>query len=149
VALGLVAAYLSIQLIVPLRHFLYRGSVHWTEEGHRFSWHMKLRDKDATARFYVTDPQRKRTWEVSPRLYLNSRQLQKMPTRPDMILQMAHHIVRDQAAKQNIDYPLEVRARVMASLHGREWRLLVDPRVNLAAEKRSLAPASWILPLQE
>jgi len=149
VTVGLVAAYLLIQLLVPLRHFLYRGSVHWTEEGHRFSWHMKLRDKDATARFYVTDPQRKRTWEVSPRLYLNSRQLQKMPTRPDMILQMAHHIARDQAAKQNIDYPLEVRARVMASLHGREWRLLVDPRVNLAAEKRSLAPASWILPLQE
>ena len=149
VMLGLIGAYLVVQLVVPLRLFFDRGNVHWTEEGHRFSWHMKLRDKNATARFFVTDPRRKRTWEVSPRLYLNTRQLQKMSTRPDMILQMAHHIARDQAAKQNIDYPLEVRARVMASLHERERRLLIDPRVDLATQKRTLGPADWILPLQE
>jgi vitamin K-dependent gamma-carboxylase len=108
---------------------------------------MKLRDKDATTDFYVTDPRRKQTWEVSPRLYLTARQTQKMSTRPDMILQMAHHIARDQAAKQNIDYPLEVRARVAASLHGRDRQLLVDPTVNLAAEPRSLRHARWVLPL--
>ncbi|MCI0746752.1 MAG: HTTM domain-containing protein [Verrucomicrobia subdivision 3 bacterium] len=45
VAISLISAYLAIQLLVPLRHLLYPGSVHWTEEGHRFSWHMKLRDK--------------------------------------------------------------------------------------------------------
>ncbi len=37
--------YLALQLLIPLRHFLYPGNVHWTEEGHRFSWHMKLRNK--------------------------------------------------------------------------------------------------------
>jgi hypothetical protein len=42
---------------------------------------------------------------------------------------------------------LEVRAQVTASLHGRDRQLLVDPTVNLAAEKkRSLRPARWILP---
>lgn len=146
---GLVAAWVVVQLAMPLRHFVYPGNVHWTEEGHRFSWHMKLRDKQATARFYVTDRRRNRTWEVSPRVYLTARQTQKMATRPDMILQMAHHIARDQAAKRNIDYPLEVRARVLASLHGRKRQLLIDPTVNLAAERRSLRPARWIMPLNE
>ena len=146
---GLIAAYMIIQLAVPLRHLVHHGSVHWTEEGHRFSWHMKLRDKQATARFFVTDPQSRQTWEVAPRLYLTERQTQKMSTRPDMILQMAHHIACDQAAKRGIDHPLEVRARVMASLHGRDRQLLVDPTVNLAGERRSLASARWILPLNE
>ena len=36
VTVGLIAVYMVIQLAVPLRHFAYRGSVHWTEEGHRF-----------------------------------------------------------------------------------------------------------------
>jgi vitamin K-dependent gamma-carboxylase len=147
VVVGCLIAYVAIQLVVPLRHLIYPGKVHWTEEGHRFSWHMKLRDKQATAHFYVTDPRRKQTWEVSPRLYLTVRQTQKMSTRPDMILQMAHHIARDQAAKRNIDYPLEVRARVVASLHGRDRQLLIDPTVNLAAERRSLRSARWVLPL--
>ena len=110
---------------------------------------MKLRDKEAHTGFYVTDPQDRQTWEVDPRLYLTDRQTRKMATRPDMILQMAHHIARDQAAKRGIDHPLEVRARVIASLHGRDRQLLVDPMVNLAAERRSLGQARWILPLNE
>ena len=149
VTVGLMAAYIIIQLAVPLRHVLYHGSVHWTEEGHRFSWHMKLRDKQATASFFVTDPRGRQTWEVSPRLYLTARQAQKMSTRPDMILQMAHHIARDQAVKRGINHSLEVRALVMASLHGRDQQLLVDPTVNLAAEPRSLRPARWILRLNQ
>lgn len=146
---GAIGVYIVIQLLVPLRHFLYPGNVHWTEEGHRFSWHMKLRDKDATARFYVTDPVRGNTWEVHPRLYLSRRQTFKMSTRPDMVLQMAHFVAREQAKRRKIDHPLEVRARVMASLHGRRRQLLIDPTVNLAAEKRSLRHATWILPLNE
>jgi len=40
-----VAVYLTFQLIMPLRHYLYPGNVSWTEEGHRFSWRMKLNRK--------------------------------------------------------------------------------------------------------
>jgi len=141
------AAYVAIQLFVPLRHLLYPGSVHWTEEGHRFAWHMKLRDKQATARFHVTDPVRGSTWLVSPAFYLTPRQVTKMSTRPDMILQFAHHIAGDQARRRKAAHCLEVRAVVAASLHGRPAQLLIDPDVDLAAEKRSLGHARWILPL--
>jgi vitamin K-dependent gamma-carboxylase len=145
IALG--AAYVAVQLFVPLRHFLYPGTVHWTEEGHRFSWHMKLRDKQATARFHVTDPVQAKTWLVSPAFYLTPRQVTKMSTRPDMILQFAQYVARDQARRRKIAHPLEVRALVTASLHGRPAQLLIDPDVDLAAEKRSLGHANWILPL--
>ena len=147
-ALSLIGVYLAIQLLVPFRHFLYPGNVHWTEEGHRFSWHMKLRDKESTARFIVTDAISGRSWHVSPRLYLTPRQMNKMSNRPDMILRMAHHIAKDQARRRNIDHPLEVRATVMTSLNRRRQQLLIDPTVNLAAVERSLRPARWILPFE-
>ncbi len=43
--LGLLAVWVGVQCLFPLRHWLYPGNVSWTEEGHRFAWHMKLRDK--------------------------------------------------------------------------------------------------------
>ena len=45
--LGLLGVWVGVQCLVPLRHWLYPGNVSWTEEGHRFAWHMKLRDKSA------------------------------------------------------------------------------------------------------
>jgi hypothetical protein len=35
----------------------------------------------------------------------------------------------------------------MASLNGREPQPLIDPVVDLATQPRTLAPASWIVPL--
>jgi hypothetical protein len=43
----------AFQTLVPFRHLLYPGNVSWTEEGHRFAWHMKLRSKVAD-RFELT-----------------------------------------------------------------------------------------------
>ena len=68
-----------------------------------------------------------------------------MSTRPDMILQFAHHLA---ALWESEGYEgIEVRTRVMASLNGRPRQLLIDPDVDLAREPRSLLPASWIVPL--
>lgn len=36
------------------RHYLIAGTPSWTEEGHRFSWHMKLREKSGTVTFVVS-----------------------------------------------------------------------------------------------
>jgi hypothetical protein len=143
--LGLLAGYLGVQVLVPFRHYLYPGNVHWSEEGHRFSWHMKLRDKNATARFLATDPSGGRTWQVDPRAYLAAWQIQEMVTRPDMILQFSHHLAND-LRKQGYGN-IEIRADVMASLNGRPAQRLIDPAADLAAQPRSLLPAAWILPL--
>jgi hypothetical protein len=145
--LGLVAAYVALQLLVPLRHHLYPGDVAWTEEGHRFSWRMKLRDKEAHAVFVLTDPASGRTWTVDPLEYLFPWQREEMVSRPGMILQFSHFLAREKRKEGYRD--VEVRAFVPASLNGRNPQLLVDPALDLTRERRTLTPARWILPLAE
>ncbi len=141
---GLLAAYLVIQLLLPLRHYLYPGNVSWTEEGHNFSWHMKLRTKTGESLFTVTHPQSGQTWTIKPEDYLKRHQVVKL-TKPDLILLFSHHLAEE---KRREGYEnVEVRARVMVSLNGREPQLLVDSNVDLAKEQMSLFPARWIVPL--
>jgi hypothetical protein len=142
-----VLVWVALQLLIPLRHLLYPGNVSWTEEGHRFAWHMKLRDKEARARFVVADPAGGGTRNVRVGDYLTRLQASKMAGQPDMILQFAHHLAREAHAEGRPG--VQVRARVMASLNGREPQLLVDPDVDLAAQPRSLRRASWIAPLYQ
>jgi hypothetical protein len=142
----LAVAWMVVQVLVPLRHFLYPGSVHWTEEGHAFAWHMKLRSKNADATFVVHDPASGKTWVVDPRRELLPWQARKMSGRPDMTLQYAHHLAEDYRAR---GFPeVEVRARVEASLNARPRQLLIDSDVDLARVRPSLGPSPWIVPLE-
>ena len=141
---GLLAAYLFVQVLLPLRHYLYPGNVSWTEEGHNFSWHMKLRTKSGESIFTVTHPQSGQTWTIKPDDYLKRHQVVKL-TKPDLILRFAHHLAEE---KRREGYEnVEVRARVMVSLNGRQPQLLIDPNVDLAKVQMSLLPARWIVPL--
>jgi vitamin K-dependent gamma-carboxylase len=69
----------------------------------------------------------------------------KMSTKPDLILHFAHYLA-EQKRREGYEN-VEVRARVMVSLNGREPQLLIDPNIDLAKEEVSLLPASWIVPL--
>lgn len=140
--------WLLSQILIPLRHVLYPGNVSWTEEGHRFSWQMKLRSKVGKAIFTVRDPVTSQTWTVDPYTILTRRQYRKMATRPDMILQFAHYLSARWKTLYQIDNS-EVRAQVYASLNGRNPALLIDPDRDLAKVTRDLSHADWILPLKE
>ena len=139
--------YFIFQLLFPLRHLLYPGNVSWTEEGHRFSWHMKLRDKDAMLNIYLTDPRTGDTWEISPSRDLSSRQLKEMSTRPDMIVQYAHYLAA-QAENSGQPRPI-IQVNHQVSLNGRPYQTLIDPEVNLAEIQLSFKPADWLLPLAD
>jgi hypothetical protein len=67
-----------------------------------------------------------------------------MSVQPDLILQLAHHVARDFAAKGHPGVAVYADARV--SLNGRAPAPLIDPRVDLAREADGLAPKRWILP---
>jgi hypothetical protein len=142
---GLLAAYLVIQLLFPLRHYLYPGNVSWTEEGHNFAWHMKLRTKSGEAVFTLTHPESGQTWTITPKDHLKSHQLMKMITKPELILQFAHYLAEKKRREGYAN--VEVRAYVMVSLNGREPQLLIDPNVDLAKERLGLLPTRWIVPL--
>jgi len=141
----LLVAYFAFQLVFPLRHYLYPGNVNWTEEGHNFSWHMKLRTKSGEAIFTVTHPESGQTWTVKPEDYLKPHQLTKAITKPDLVVMFGHYLA-EQKKREGYEN-VEVRAHVMVSLNGRNPQLLIDPNVDLAKEEVSLLPARWILPL--
>jgi hypothetical protein len=145
---GALALYFAVQLALPLRHRLYPGNVHWTEEGHRMSWRMMLRDKSGRIKFKLVHPPSGRRWTVRPREFLTSKQAERLAIRPDLIWQFAQFLERHYAEQGLV--PIEIRAEATVSLNGREPQPFVDPAVDLAAAEWSLIrPTTWIVPLAE
>ncbi|MFO1463907.1 MAG: HTTM domain-containing protein [bacterium] len=138
--------YLGLQFFLPLRHWLYPGEVSWTEQGHYFSWHMKLRDKSGHLKFYAGDAKTGALEEVDPGLELNSFQRAKLIQRPQFIYQYAQHL-KDQLLARGVAEPM-VRVDAWVSLNGRPLQQAIDPTVNLASTPSSLWRGDpWILPL--
>ena len=144
----LLGAFLAYNIVMPMRPLIYPGPVAWTEEGHRFSWRMKLRDKEARVKFRVLDPATGKTWQVNPAIWLTRRQFEKMASRPDMILQFAHHLDRVWQEKFRVSDPV-VTALTLCSLNFRSLANLIEPERDLSAIPRSLKPADWIQPLDQ
>ena len=139
-ALGL---YAALQVALPLRTHLYGGNVLWHEQGMRFSWRVMLRDKHGSISYRVRLPGG-REIRVPPRRYLTSEQEREMSGQPDLILQLAHHIAEDFAARGMSD--VEVRVDALVSLNGRIPAPLIDPQVDLAKIQDGVGRADWILP---
>ncbi|WP_148680162.1 HTTM domain-containing protein [Nitrosopumilus maritimus] len=147
IVLSLILIFLVVQITLPLRHYAYPGNVSWTEEGHNFAWHMKLRDKDTLfMEFTATDPSTGRSWTVDHDEDLTARQESKMSTRPDMILQYSHFLAEKYRSQGYED--IEIRVDITSSVNGRDYQKLIYPNVDLAKEPRTLLPKSWIVPLE-
>ncbi|WP_417618642.1 HTTM domain-containing protein [Oceanisphaera sp.] len=145
--LTFIVVWFGFQILFPLRHLLYPGNPSWTEEGHRFAWMMKLRDKKADIEFTVRDPVTGREWRVEPSDLLLYHQAVQVGSRPDLILQLAHHIENVWANEFGLAN-VEVRARTCVSLNGRPAALLIDSGRDLTKIERGIGHADWILPLR-
>lgn len=143
--LAFLSVYMTVQLLVPLRHYLYDGPSIWNEEGLRFAWHMKLRGKTGLATFTVV--YKDGTKEIiDPSEELLPYQHHHMSYQPDMILSYAHHI-RDR--KYNEGHPnVEVYVTAACALNGREKQTFIRPDTDLAKEEFSYKAYPWIVPLQ-
>jgi len=136
----LLGIFLTVQLLLPMRHWLYGGNVHWTEEGHRFSWHMMLRSKRGPAHYIVEDHRAKQLWRIDPQRSLSPRQYGKMTSHPEMLLQFAKHI------RSTWSHPeIAVYAVVPSAFNGRAPALLIDPEADLARVNYGWRAADWIL----
>ncbi|WP_434044714.1 MULTISPECIES: HTTM domain-containing protein [Sorangium] len=135
--LALLHGYLLFHLAVPLRHWAYPGDVAWNEAGHRFSWRMKLRDKNVSELdIHVLDPRTGVRESLDLGEWLTDRQLGEMCTRPDMIVDFARHVA-DRWQEHFGMRPI-VTAKVMASLNGGPFRDLVDPTLDLASPPKGM-----------
>ncbi|MEM9481964.1 MAG: HTTM domain-containing protein, partial [Verrucomicrobiota bacterium] len=135
-----------LQIILPVRPFFYPGNASWTDDGHRFAWRMKLRWKTGTTRYFVRENGHEELEKVYPDGFITDYQENMLLGRPDMILQLAHHIGNQRLADGASS--VEVYARSKIALNGRERQDFIDRCVDLMKVTRTLGPTTWLLPLR-
>lgn len=118
------SVWFLLQVIIPLRHFAIPGNPNWTEEGHRFAWHMKLRTKDCDLQFYIADSDTSQKEALNPANYLRDWQYSDMEGRPQLIAQYAKIL-------SSIYDHKPIYADVECSLNGGPVLKLIDPDVDL------------------
>ena len=139
---AVLAVYVVVQLVLPLRHLVYPGDVLWNEDGMRFAWHVMIREKHGDVVFEARFATGKKL-EIPPHNYLTARQEREMAGQPDLILQLARHVAADLRAK---GYPaFQLHAITQVSLNGRRPVGMIDPAVDLLSI-RDVGPRNWVLP---
>lgn len=139
------AVFCSLQILLPFRHLLIAGNVHWTEGGHRYAWHMKLRSKSGYTLFYIKNKANGEVVQVNSSGYIEPWQEDKMGGKPYMIWEFAQHLKKEH---ELMGLDVEVYVSAYASLNGREYQEIIDPTVNLASVPRPVfGHAWWIKPL--
>nr|WP_277604973.1 HTTM domain-containing protein [Fertoeibacter niger] len=145
VMIGLVV-WIAIQIALPLRAGLIPGEVRWTGDGHRFSWRMRIYDRQADGAFRVVADGQEYT--VDPARHLTDRQVGKMLVRPDMIHQFAGYLKSRWTDAGYRD--VAVYADIWKSLNGRPMQPFINPEVDLTSVTLNrLGPDPWVMPLRE
>ena len=147
VLVAFLCLWISVQIILPLRHFAIPEDVMWTNEGQIFGWRMLTRHTSSKMSFWITDPiDPSMPVKVNIREHLDQRQENYVASWPEMALQFAHYLERKYMAEGKGD-DLEVRAEILISVNRRPHRMLIDPTVDLTQVKRPwFGHADWILP---
>lgn len=139
-----IMVWFAFQILLPLRHHLFPGNVSWTEEGHRLSWRMMLRQKVATVYFKVTDNNTGEEWTVMPTSYITPKQASAVAGRPDMAWQFVQIIKEEWKQKGHTN--ISIYAISSVSLNGRESQPLYDPEYDLAqAEWKRFRSSEWVV----
>lgn len=141
---ALLAGHVALQVLLPLRHWLYPGNVLWTEDGFRFAWNVMLMEKTGAAEFTVVDRATGRREPVRNRDHLTLYQEVAMAAQPDLFLAFAHHLGRAYQARGR---DVAVVADAVVSLNGRPPARLVAPDLDLTQIHEDLGPRRWVLPL--
>lgn len=119
--MALLAVYVLVQLLLPLRHLVRGQEVAWDEEGHLWSWRMKLRDKGGAIGFALLDRGRLSVPHVHGEL--TPYQVRRIQGRPDLIRQYARHLAEDSGSP--------VLIWTWTSLNGRPCQTLLDQEGRL------------------
>ncbi len=145
--IGAMSVWFVIQVSLPLRHWFFKDDVLWTEEGHRLSWRMMLRGKSGRVAFKVVEKGTSDTIYVDKKDYLSRKQMRAITSKPDLIWQFAQRLEEEYAEKGK---EVEVYVEGKISVNGRPYKPLIDPKVDLAAEKwQHFKHHDWIMPSEE
>ncbi|NHN27351.1 HTTM domain-containing protein [Flavobacterium jejuense] len=122
--------FLYIQLVLPLRHYFIEGDVLWTEEGHRLSWRMMLRERSGYISFEMIDNTTKESTVYDYSKNLTSKQARQLPTKPDFIWQYCQKI-----KEENKDKDISIYVNCSNSINRKPYQTLIDPKYDMAKAK--------------
>ncbi len=146
--LGFVVVYTSLQILIPLRHFLYKRDLQWTHEGSNFSWRMMADHHETNGSITIEDPRTRNVYLHSPERLLSDKQL-VMVNSPYMLLQYIQFLKPFLKEQADITDPI-IRADIQASVNGKPFQSLYDPACDLAKVTYSpFKDLKWIVPLKK
>lgn len=149
--LCIMALWCSAQVLLPLRHVMHPGEVNWTEQGFRFAWRVMLIEKTGQIEYRVVldapdGVHRVRPLRVHPRIDLTALQYKMLCTQPDMMVEYALHIQRQQMRTHSLPASvIHVYADAFVSLNAQPSRRYLDPARDLTSLDDE-ASGDWVLP---
>jgi vitamin K-dependent gamma-carboxylase len=133
--------FLIIQLLLPLRHHFIKGDVLWTEEGHRLSWRMMLRERSGYLIIKIVDNKTKNETIYNYHKNLSSKQARQLPTKPDFIWQYCQRI-----KKEYFEKDISIYLDCKNSVNRGPYKTLIDPETDFVkAEWNHFKHNDWIL----
>lgn len=136
--------YFLVQFILPIRHYFINDDVLWTEEGHRMSWRMMLRERSGTGNFKVINENGKEIF-IDIKKYLTKGQQRKVLSYPDFAWQFAQYLKRDLKKEGDEISVYLINSKV--SINGRKPAAFIDPTIDLAnIPWERFKHSEWILP---
>ena len=135
--------YFIIQLILPVRHWFIPNDVLWTEDGHRLSWRMMLRSRNAITHFRIIDKETNKLIEYNYKKRLTQKQQNFVAANPDGIWQMAQ-IIKKEFEEKGIKVAIYVDSQV--SINNNPFQTFIDPQVDFATAKWNyFGHDAWVL----
>ncbi|RMA56804.1 HTTM domain-containing protein [Ulvibacter antarcticus] len=126
------SAYFLIQLLLPIRHFLFKGNTDWTGIGQRFAWRMKIQHRSLEKmEFKVWDVKKKVIYPVGMNQYgLNQDQINLIAYDPSAIIQFAEFLKIHTKENKGMGEVL-VKSDVEVRFNGRKPQIIFDNELNL------------------
>ncbi|VXB38811.1 conserved membrane hypothetical protein [Flavobacterium sp. 9AF] len=122
--------FLCLQLLLPLRHYFIKGDVLWTEEGHRLSWRMMLRERSGNISFKIINNTTKETTLYNYHKNLTHKQAAQLPTKPDFIWQYCQKIKEEYHDKN-----ISIYITCSNSINRKSYHPLIKPEYDMAKAK--------------
>lgn len=144
--------FFLLQILMPLRQFLYSGKTNWHGYGEFFAWRMMLTDKQGAVRLRVYSENDQYLGEVSLQEYINQRQLYKMIFIPKNFVPFCKFIEKEiKSDSRNSSLgDIKIFADVFKTINNRPFERVIDPNIDLTAVEYSiLKRGSYILPYKD
>ena len=122
--------YIIIQIALPLRHHFIEGDVFWTEEGHRLSWRMMLRERSGYIFIKIKDNTTNKSFAYDYHKNLSSKQARQLATKPDFIWQYCQKIKKEYKERD-----ISIFIDCKNSINRKPLKTLIDPKTDFAKAK--------------